>query len=111
MNESRSARASATKETVSVRITQQFRERNNMTYELDCSGTPLVLRIFFPEDTPATGDWRIEARTGQGLTATASAPSRPEALQTIARDWPRTSAASDLDWAGITRAMSAVRAI
>jgi hypothetical protein len=104
------------KETVSVRITQQFRERNNMTYELDCSGIPLVLRVFFPVDTDPSHEWRIEARTGhplQGMEATASAQSRAEAFQVIARDWHRAMpvSVSDLDWTAIERAMSAVRAI
>ena len=86
------------KEPVTVRITQQFRERNSMTYELDCSGVPLVLRVFFPV-ADSESCWRIEARTGhplQGLEASASASSRAEAFQTIARDWHLTlpSAAS-----------------
>lgn len=103
-----------TKEPVSVRVTQQFRERNNMTYELDCSGVPLVLRIFFPVETNGVDEWRIDAHTGrplQGLAATARARSRAEALQIIARDWHHSSTVSNLDWAGIARAMSEVRAI
>ena len=105
------------KEPISVRITQQFRERNNMTYELDCSGTPLVVRVFFPAvgaDTDAS--WRIEACAGhplQAVTAGASGLSRAEAFQSIARDWhlAMPSAASDLDWNGIARVLAAVRAI
>ena len=27
-------------------ITQQFRESRNMTYELDCAGSPLIVRVF-----------------------------------------------------------------
>jgi hypothetical protein len=104
------------KELVTVRITQQFRERNNMTYELDCSGILLVLRVFFPVNSDTEASWRIEARTGQppqGLAATASATTRAEAFQAIARDWHLTpsSAASDLDWNAIARVMTAVRAI
>src|SRR5258708_6139402 len=33
---------------VAIAITQQYRERNNMTYELDCAGQTLILRVFFP---------------------------------------------------------------
>jgi hypothetical protein len=111
------ARAKAKgKELASVRITHQFRERNNMTYELDCLGIPLVLRVFFPVAADVGACWRIEAQTGhplQGLAATASASSRAEAFRSIARDWHLAlpSAASDLDWNGIAAAMTAVRAI
>jgi hypothetical protein len=104
------------KEPVSVRITQQFRERNNMTYELDCSGTALVLRVFFPAVGVDTTDWRIEACTPHplpGVSATASAQSRAEAFEAVAERWPLSTptAAPSLDWSGIARAMRAVHAI
>lgn len=87
-----------------------------MTYELDCSGVTLALRIFFPLDADADAKWRIEAQTGEpmpGLAATATASSRTEAFRTIARDWHLRlpNPASDLDWSAIERAMAAVRAI
>jgi hypothetical protein len=108
------AKSKPSQESVSVRITQQFRERHNMTYELDCSGVPLVLRIFFPVDS-APGQWRIEAHARHqlhSLEATASAQTRAEALGIIARDWHSTlpETATDFDWDGIARAMAAVRA-
>lgn len=96
-----------------VRIVQQFRERHNMTYEIDCSGTPLVLRVFFPPEDAPSGQWRIEASAGQTQPVSASAASRAQALQSVAQCWrdrtPETVA--NLDWNGVTQAMTSVRAI
>jgi hypothetical protein len=100
----------------SVRITQQFREIRNMTYELDCSGVKLVLRVFFPVEGARLGQWEIEACSGLGerRTATrASASSRAQALQNVAQSWREQNSptASNLDWNGIAQAMASVRAI
>ncbi|MFZ5896402.1 MAG: hypothetical protein ACOY0T_35440 [Myxococcota bacterium] len=86
-----------------------------MTYELDCSGVRVVLRVFFPEDAP-DANWRIEACAGQGVPApqlSASASSRAQALQNIAQNWGETMplSVSNLDWDGIAQAMTSVRAI
>lgn len=97
----------------SVRITQQFRERRNMTYEFDCSGVPLVLRVFFPENAP-DANWRIEACSSNNIPATpvsASASSKALALQSIAENWRETMPRSVLDWDGVAKAMTSVRAL
>src|SRR5436190_5644213 len=39
-------KAAAAAEKAAARITTQFRERQNITYEFDCNGSPLVLRMF-----------------------------------------------------------------
>lgn len=99
-----------------VRITLQFRERHNLTYEIDCDGIPLVLRVFFAVGEGAAAQWRVEARAGHvedPSIASATEPSRAQALESIAKGW-RASAApevSSIDWDGVTRAMTAVRAI
>jgi RNA recognition motif-containing protein len=100
-----------------TRITQQFREPHNMTYELDCVGVPLIVRIFFPiGDGPAL-EWRIEARTSDApdaAVATAAAPSRAQALRTIAEWWHENQESrglSTLDWEGVALAMAEVRAL
>lgn len=43
-----------------ARITQQFRELENTTYELDCSGVPLAIRIISPVGNSTTSTWRVE---------------------------------------------------
>ena len=104
-----------TRELPPVRITQQFRESRNMTYELECSGVSLVLRFFYPiPDGP--NEWRIEARAGQledGGVATASARSRKLALEGIAGCWDASvpKAVAGVDWKAVNEALTAVRAL
>ena len=98
------------------RLTLQFRELHNMTYELDCAGIPLVLRVFFAVGTGAEARFRAEARATHvhGFSeASATEPSRAQALEAIARDWLDTAApaVSGIDWDGVKRAMTTVRAI
>lgn len=96
-----------------VKIVQQFRERNNMTYDLDCAGAPLTIRMFPTEDD----GWRIEARTNDvddAVVAKASARTRGDALAEIARWWQAEGATRGLpalDWAAITTALVDVRAV
>ncbi len=47
-----------------AKIVSQFRESNNMTYELDCQGQPLIVRIFHLAD-----GFRIEVRTSNDADA------------------------------------------
>ncbi len=109
----RAARRSEPKDEAPVRITTQFREPANMTYELDCAGVALVLRIFFPT---TEGQWRIEARTSNAPDAPSSdatAPSRVEALRQIARA-AREGAVGSLelvDWDAVVQALTKVRAL
>lgn len=99
-----------------VRITSQFRERYNMTYELDCAGVLLALKVF-PID-PDEQAWRIEACTkgvagADDMVVTASASTRALALQEVGRSWCEQSISRlcSFDWTAITDAMAAVRAI
>lgn len=98
-----------------ARITQQFREARNMTYELECSGVPLILRVFPPSGSP--NEWKIEARASDAVdavVATATAASRPQALDRVAEWWrdnATTRALATYDWNAVAQAMAAVRAI
>jgi len=99
---------------VGIVISQQYRERHNMTYELDCQGARLVLRIFFPP-VDARPEWRIEARmNGDAGVIEKAAPTREMALRQISEAWElraTTEALPSLDWPAVTRAMQGVRAI
>jgi RNA recognition motif-containing protein len=97
-----------------ARVTVQFREAANMTYELDCSGVRLVLRIFFP----TTGEqWRIVARAGStehAPSTSSSAPSRLEALRNLAsacQEGEAAAAFGSIDWKAVEKAMTQVRAV
>jgi len=104
----------AAKERAAAKITAQFRERSNMTYELECAGIKLSVRMFPLNDQQT--EWRLEARntdTADALVATASAETRGQALQQIAT-WCRDNhgtGLSNLDWPAIERVLGSVRAV
>lgn len=104
----------AAKEKPAVIVLQQFRERTNMAYDLDCAGLPLVIRMF-PEDDGK--QWRIEARANDDRDARiviAVRPNRAEALAELIRTWNEQAAASDgraLNGDALTLALKNVRAI
>ncbi|WP_169928580.1 RNA recognition motif domain-containing protein [Labilithrix luteola] len=96
-----------------VRVVQQFRERANMTYELECSGTAVTFRLF-----PIEGDrWRFEARTTDAanpVVVTGAGRTRSEALDAVVREWNVRAASSGvrpLDGTGLTRAMAGIKAV
>ncbi len=110
----RPRRAEPIDEDAGARITLQFREAANMTYELDCSGLAIMLRIFFPNET---GQWRIVAQASHDAgvpSSSASAPSRVEALRQIARacrEGTDAPALRQVDWDAVERALTKVRAL
>lgn len=97
-----------------ARITSQFRERTNMTYELDCDGVSLIIKMF-PEDAREQS-WRVEASTKgggavmEGAVVAASGPTRAAALEELSRS-SQAGGLLALDWPAILEALSAVRAI
>lgn len=102
-----------TREVANVRIVQQFRERTNMTYELECAGVPLTIKMFPQEDER----WRFEA-SGAGaaepVVLTGSGRTRGEALTDLVRAWNEgvgVGGGAALDGEGIMTAMRDVRAI
>lgn len=95
-----------------IAITLQYRERRNMTYELDCIGVRLILRIFFPAEE-GVQDVRIEARTSGdgGVVVDRCGPTRALALSEIAEAWRVAAGAPALDWQAVTVALRNVRAV
>jgi len=94
-------------------IVHQFRERTNVTYELDCEGSPLIIRMF-PLDRD---QWRLEARATDAADADvvqASSATRSRALDEVLREWnERASSAARhlLDSPAVVRALQNVRAV
>ena len=97
-----------------ARITVQFRQPENMTYELDCAGVSMVLRVFFQN---AAGQWRIAAQGSREADAPitmATAPVRTAALREIARacrEGTGVAALRGLDWEAVEQALTNVRAL
>jgi hypothetical protein len=102
----------------SIRITQQFRSREAMVYDLRGAAGRLTLRVTGTggEDGPPT-EWCIEAATSSNpdaVVVTERAATRAEALRAVGRTWDEKPLASNLptiDWESVARAMAAVRAI
>jgi hypothetical protein len=100
-----------------AKITTQFRESANMTYEIDCAGTPLIVRVFFPAEDGSAREWRIvvqERGASDATSAGATAVSRTEALRDIARacrDQSPSPALAGIDWSAVEQAMAGVRAL
>jgi RNA recognition motif-containing protein len=99
-----------------VQIISQFRERQNMTYELGRGGMTIAIRVF-PLDR-AEESWRMEASTTDAVghamhVTTATHSTRAAALQELARSWVKEpgSAANAIDWQEVTEALGEVRAI
>jgi hypothetical protein len=107
------------REEESIRITQQFRARDAMVYDLRGTAGRLTLRVTGRgggDDGPPT-EWRIEASTSSGpdaVVVAGEAATRAEALQAVGRSWNEkrlTSSLPSFDWESVARAMAAVRAI
>jgi hypothetical protein len=99
-----------------ITITQQYRERHNMTYELDCAGVALVLRVFFPAEVGPV-EWRMEARgkgAGEPIVIDKAAATRELAFEAICGAWPGASlptSTPSYDWDSVTQVLRSVRAI
>jgi hypothetical protein len=103
----------------SIRITQQFRARDAMVYDLRGDAGRLTLRVTGrggSDDGPPT-EWHIAASTSNSPDAVVVAEggaTRADALRAVGRSWNEKRLANDLpsfDWESVARAMAAVRAI
>lgn len=98
-----------------VAISQQYRERQGMVYELDCAGVPLTLRFFFQDE--GSSERHVEARVmtpSAELTAQGAGVTREAALIALAQAWQALAVeppAPELAWTEITAVLRAVRAI
>lgn len=107
-------RARAAAPEVKARLTQQYRGRHGLTYELDCSGKRLTLLFLFPTDD--TRVWQLEARMEPQSTAvaTGSAPTREQAFRVMVDDWAsvaRSPSPPEPDWEQVAVALRAVKAL
>jgi hypothetical protein len=101
------------------KITTQYRSKGAMIYELECAGGAVLdLHVSTRRHSELEQDeWCIEAHNGHAAGAVVMAewgPTAGAALERVALAWAARSASlglPDLDWAGVARALQAVRAV
>jgi len=105
-------------EDTTTRVTNQFRNREVMVYDVASEGAQLTISIApCANNLDGTGEWRAEAYARQAPerpTLAETGATRSDALSAVARAWTAKDRAfgfPSLDWEGITRALRAVRAI
>jgi hypothetical protein len=106
------------KEEPNTRVTNQFRSREVMVYDLASEGAQLTISIApCASNLDGSGEWRAEAYARQAPDHPALAETGPtpgDALDGVARAWAAKDRAfgfPKLDWEAIIRALRAIRAI
>lgn len=108
--------AAMAKEEVRARITNQFRKRQSMVYDLSCNEVRLTIEIT-PSESTDGGDWSVRAHARQAPeqpTVDHAGATRKEALSAVASAWAAKGGAYGfpaLDWDAVAQALQAVRAI
>jgi len=105
------------KEQAAARITDQFRSRGAMVYDLSCAGVHLTISLSPAADgEEEVSEWRAEAHARQATerpTVTGTGATRSEAVTEVARAWTAKNGAWGfpmLDWEAVAQALHAVRA-
>ena len=108
-----------TKETSrpAVRITNQFRKRDAMVYDLCCEDVRFTIEVTGRQNEDGLGEWMVEAHARQAAEKPAihePGVTRSDALRAVARTWAAKQGAYGfpaVDWEAISAAMLGVRAI
>jgi hypothetical protein len=101
----------------SVRITNQFRKRDAMVYDLSCEDVRLTIEVAQRQNDDGQGEWVVEAHARHVVekpTINEPGATRSDALQAVARSWTAKNGAYGfprLDWEAVSAAMLVVRAI
>jgi hypothetical protein len=100
-----------------VRITNQFRKREAMVYDLACEDVRLTLEVTQRPGDDGLGEWFVEAHARQAVerpTIQQPGVTRKDALSAVAIAWRAKEGAygfPQLDWDGVSAAMLSIRAI
>jgi hypothetical protein len=100
-----------------VRITNQFRKRQAMVYDLSCEDIRLTIEVAPRENGDGLGEWSVEAHARESPdkpTIDERGVTRSDALHAVARSWVAkqgTYGFPSLDWEAVVQALLAVRAI
>jgi hypothetical protein len=100
-----------------ARITNQFRKRFAMVYDLSCDDVRLTIEVTPREAGDGHGEWAVQAHARQAPeqpTVDEAGATRSQALSAVARSWAAKRGSygfPTLDWEAIAQALQAVRAI
>jgi hypothetical protein len=89
-----------------LKITNQFRSKASLVYDLNCDGNRLTLRITGRQSAEDAGEWHVEART----STAGAGPS----LLVVAAQWKERAyelALPVFDWDAVAAALTEVRAL
>jgi hypothetical protein len=103
-----------TKDESGMRITDQFRDRGTMVYDLKGCGQRISLRMSERSQQGTPLEWELAVLVKQPPSLpilTAVATTRDGALAGLVRAWQNTPGFAPLDWTSIRNALAAVRAI
>ncbi len=99
-----------------LRITNQFRSKGSMVYDLRCNGERLTLTVSPRTSEHDGGEWRVEARTSgrpEEDVVERWGPTRIDALRAVGLEWTERLARGlpRFDWEAVAQALIAVRAV
>jgi hypothetical protein len=101
-----------------LKITNQFRSKGGMAYDLKCEGVRLTLLVSAKTRTEDPGEWSVEARGARTsehvAVVTEWGPTREDALRAVGRTWGDALQTTELrvfDWNAVVSMLSSVRAL
>jgi hypothetical protein len=100
-----------------LRITNQFRSKGGMAYDLKCEGVRLALHMVQRASNDDPDEWRIEARGNRMGTEAAVVvewgKTRGDALRAVGAAWnlaEETLGLRVFDWDAVAKVLDSVRA-
>ena len=104
------------KEKDALRITNQFRSKGSMVYDMRGNGERLTLTVTQRTSEDDSGEWRVEARAGgrpEGEIVERWGATRIDALRAVGSAWSErlTAGFPRFDWEAVAQALIAVRAV
>jgi hypothetical protein len=99
-----------------IKITNQFRNKRGIVYDLKHQADRLTVCITQRENPDDLGEWRVDLSAGsQGeAVITEWGPTKADALRAAGTAWAAQAGSLSLpsfDWDGVAKALSSVRAI
>jgi hypothetical protein len=110
------AHARVSEDKDALKITNQFRNKRGIVYDLKHQADRLTVCITQRENPDDPGEWRVDLSTGSQSEAaiTEWGPTKADALKAAGATWLSSSGSLGLptfDWDAVAKALTTVRAI